>query len=332
MLMSPEVIRDLELIVREHYDLIGAVIFGPDAVDPKAWRKALELGLVDLNNSESIAKILQMFGAYMGTVGADPNSAQAQITLDEFRKMLREQTIARTEQEIASAKIARRTAAQYLAASGSKAAHQTVGKLHDLDAEADRTFKQTVRDVLGARYGDAEAQARIEAAGLAGGLGEDFFEDVYRGTIKQGVSDIGHLSGQWRRDLQRIVQTESHGLVQQGLQDRWEAQAADDAATFKRPVDDVRVYKIPRPGACKHCIRLHLDGEFPRIYFLSDATGNGTNVGRKAADWQFVVGSVHPWCGCPFFKVPAFVVMPDKWSSGQAAPSVIGVAGRLVVS
>ena len=64
---------------------------------------------------------------------------------------------------------------------------------------------------------------------------------------------------------------------------------------------DALVYKDVFPGACRHCIRLYLTdgiGSEPIIFKLSQLRENGTNIGRKAADWKATVGSVHPYCRC----------------------------------
>jgi len=57
---------------------------------------------------------------------------------------------------------------------------------------------------------------------------------------------------------------------------------------------------------CPHCRRLHLesDGVTPKIYRLSDVLANGTNVGKKADDWQMVINVVHPNCRCQLVQLP----------------------------
>lgn len=58
---------------------------------------------------------------------------------------------------------------------------------------------------------------------------------------------------------------------------------------------------------CNHCVRLHLTagpGSPPRIFRLSELIDNGSNVGKKARDWQATVPPVHPWCACVLVRVP----------------------------
>lgn len=64
------------------------------------------------------------------------------------------------------------------------------------------------------------------------------------------------------------------------------------------------MFKRPSPGACRHCLRLHIgpDGN-PRIFRLGDL--GASNVGRRKADWEVVRGATHPFCTCELGRVPA---------------------------
>lgn len=121
-------------------------------------------------------------------------------------------------------------------------------------------------------------------------------EELERGITErrslQGiVSEIGHRTGDWQRNLGRIVDTEYNTIFQQGR-----------AEQLKREYgDDVMVYKDVYPGACRHCIRLYLTGGIgskPIVFKLKTLEANGTNVGKKVADWKATVGSTHPHCRC----------------------------------
>lgn len=52
----------------------------------------------------------------------------------------------------------------------------------------------------------------------------------------------------------------------------------------------------PGHGACKHCEKFWYmaDGITPKIYLLSELIGNGSNIGKKAAQWLPTVDSTHP--------------------------------------
>jgi len=148
--------------------------------------------------------------------------------------------------------------------------------------------------------------------------------------VKEMVSDVGHATKDWARDIKRIVQTESHSAIQEGLKESWEEQEAQRAVEKEEPPKKLLAFKLTRGDACSHCDQLHTQGGAPRIYYLDEITGNGTNVGRKAAEWKVVIGATHPHCYCTLHKVPRMLEMPEGWHSGDAAPSVIGPGGAIM--
>lgn len=123
-------------------------------------------------------------------------------------------------------------------------------------------------------------------------LREELSEGVInKKSVAEIVLDLGRKSGDWERDLGRLVETEMHNAYEEGrastIQDKYGA--------------DAKVFKDVYPGACRHCIRLYLTsgiGSEPIIFKLSTLRENGTNVGRKPEDWKAVVGSTHPFCRC----------------------------------
>ena len=89
-------------------------------------------------------------------------------------------------------------------------------------------------------------------------------------------------------DIDRLVQSEMNNYFQQGQM------AEVDGEEI--------VYKIPRVGACRHCLRIHLhpDGT-PRKFKLKDVSGN-SNYGLPAYAWQFSIGPLHPYCYCVLYR------------------------------
>ena len=129
----------------------------------------------------------------------------------------------------------------------------------------------------------------------------DAYENIIKEKISRGiqdrqslseiVSEIGHRTGDWQRDMGRIVDTEMNNIMQEGR-----ARVIKD-----RTGDDAKVYKDVYPGACRHCIRLYLTagiGSKPKVFLLKELTANGDNVGKKVANWVPTLGAVHPWCRC----------------------------------
>lgn len=131
---------------------------------------------------------------------------------------------------------------------------------------------------------------------------ENLIEDEIKRTVLQKdsvksiVSDIGHATQDWERDLGRIAETELQDVYEHGkLQDINEKYG-----------DEVEIYKHVYPGACQHCIRLYLTngiGSQPILFTYEELLGNGTNIGRKVQDWKAVIGPVHPHCRCDIRKV-----------------------------
>lgn len=119
------------------------------------------------------------------------------------------------------------------------------------------------------------------------------------GTI---ISDIGHRTGDWSKDIGRIVDTEMNNIFQKG-------RAVQIAESNKGK--DPLVYKDVYEGACRHCIALYLThglGSKPRVFKLSVLVANGSNIGRKVEDWVATMGGVHPWCRCNLRHLPEFMV------------------------
>ena len=130
-------------------------------------------------------------------------------------------------------------------------------------------------------------------------------------SVRTLRSTLGQATQDWGRDLERVAHTELHTAHQVG-----------QAARYREmdPSGDPWVYKVPQPGACAECLRLHLgpDG-LPRMVRLSTLDPN--NVGRKRVDWQVVVGSTHPNCTCLLRRMPegwGFDEHGDPMPGGEA--------------
>jgi len=118
-----------------------------------------------------------------------------------------------------------------------------------------------------------------------------------RESITEMVLDLGNKTGDWSRDFLRISDYVMHTAFEEGK-----------AASFKSLENpDPLVYKDVFGGACRHCIKAYLSGGLgskPRVFRLSELLANGTNIGRKQAEWKPVVGSQHPYCRCSLRTLP----------------------------
>lgn len=114
---------------------------------------------------------------------------------------------------------------------------------------------------------------------------------IERQSVSSMVSEIGHRTGDWERDLGRIAETELNNAFQEGKAEQIKREKGEDAL----------VYKDVYHGACRHCIKAYLTrglGSEPRVFKLSELMQNGTNMGRKTKDWKPVLESMHPFCRC----------------------------------
>lgn len=108
-------------------------------------------------------------------------------------------------------------------------------------------------------------------------------------TTRKIANEIAHKTGDWGRDFDRIVQYASQAAYERGKAAGVEREHGLDALVCKRVL----------PGACKHCIRLYLTnglGSAPKIFTLRELINNGSNIGRKVADWLPTLDPVHPYC------------------------------------
>lgn len=115
-------------------------------------------------------------------------------------------------------------------------------------------------------------------------------------TIRQIANDISDKTGDWSRDFDRIIETTSQNAFELGKASEIER---------KNEGRDPEVYKRVFKEACKYCIKAYLTngiGSEPKIFKLSELRANGTNEGRKVADWLPVLGVMHPYCRCSIFE------------------------------
>lgn len=125
-----------------------------------------------------------------------------------------------------------------------------------------------------------------------------------RQSVQSIVSNLHHKTGDWQRDYGRIVETEMNTIFQMGRAEALEQKYGED----------VEVFKSVYPQACRHCIKAYLTsglGSQPKIFLLSELQANGTNIGRKVADWKPIVGSHHPFCRCNLNHHPKGTVWSD---------------------
>lgn len=112
------------------------------------------------------------------------------------------------------------------------------------------------------------------------------------------IQQLREYSNDWNRDWHRVAHTEmwsakNHGIANTIINDK--AQKGTDTLVY------IRVAK----NACPHCKRLYLDSDgIPKIFKLSELLANGTNYGKKVANWLPVIPPCHPNCMCILMVLP----------------------------
>lgn len=142
---------------------------------------------------------------------------------------------------------------------------------------------------------------------------------VERDSAASVAREIGKKIGDWTRDLGRIAETE--------MQNAFEVGKSEVFLETTSP-DDKVLYKQVYPGACKHCIRLFLTngiGSEPKLFSYNELLANGTNVGKRVADWKPVLGTIHPFCRCDLRRK---IGKNDVWDekSGMFVPPKVEVS------
>ena len=155
---------------------------------------------------------------------------------------------------------------------------------------------------------------------------------VERDTTKLIAAKISNQLNDWSRDWNRIVETEYQGVFNMGR-----------VQSYMREGDGTKtlIYFDVFSGSCRHCIRLYLTagiGSEPKLFTAEELIGNGTNIGRRVADWKpTIITAVHPFCyddkvevltnkGWKFFKdldkTELFLSINPETGEGEYVPAV----------
>jgi hypothetical protein len=225
--------------------------------------KAAGISFTGLGGAFPVYYRMYLFGRLTQLID-DPNSQQ--VTYADFEKYLqRQQYQPLTAFETVQYNIARQA---------------TYTKLKNLDHRMRSDVNNSITEELTrSEYEQIVKEEHISGVSL-------------RKSVTNIVSDIGHRTGDWAKDLGRIVDTEMNNIFQRGR-----------LVTIQRdaPGQDPLVYKDVYEGACRHCIALYLTnglGSEPRLFKLSQLIANGNNINRNVKDWRATLDGIHPWCRC----------------------------------
>lgn len=241
---------------------------------------ATQIGVEMLSDSE--LELLKQAGVNINEISDTPfdemfrwgmlsnaigNKRAKNLTYSQFKNFLSSsQYLPLTEVEKVAKTVAKKQAASDLRGLGNRIIQQTNQVLIEADQNQRAQYEKIVTD---------ESVKNIKN----------------RGTISNLVSNLGHKTGDWARDFGRISDYVMHQAFEEG-------RAAQIKTQFG--VESI-VYKKVFQSACKSCVKLYLTDGFgskPKVFKLTELQNNGTNIGRKVAEWKPVIGPTHPWCRC----------------------------------
>lgn len=265
MFLTPALLLKLKAIVEKHHVAFLVDAWGSASVSSVVLDELKAQGWVA--SGKNTVEDAYLFGQLAAQLGTPAAKA---LSYDQFQAQLQKNPIPLTTAEQHAVQTAQLTAAQYVVGLGN-VVDKDVGQIV---VNADHALAAKLKgDIVD------ETAKNLEA----------------RKTVKQLRSDLGHRMQDWTRNLDRIAITEKHNALDMGVA----------AGIEKTHGDSSRVCKLTQPGACTHCIRLHVgpDGA-PRIFKLSQLAAPGANVKKKPQDWVACIGAVHPHCQCLTTRVP----------------------------
>lgn len=271
--LSPETVAALRRLVQDHLLAYMVDCYGAGTLPAAEIDRLVRSGLLSPASADAMRRDFLEDAFLAGMVLArleDARRSSSRYTLAELEAELVRNPIALSDTDRRALDWAREGAALNCRHLGERAA-------------------QGVEDVVWTYSEERRAADESEIRGATARAVEE------RRTPKWLRAELGRRIGAYEQDLDRIACTE--------LQDAHNEGAARGVLHDHGP--DALVVKIPNPKACSTCRALYLDGDGnPRTFTMAELIGNGTNVGRKRAEWRPVVGTTHPWCACFLRRLP----------------------------
>jgi len=268
--LTKEQLKEIERIIDDHIGIIMKISVGEDRQVNKDLLK--KLGIPEdapdmIQNAFVLGKIIQLL---------EENDIK-KMTFDQLKEKAKEYKLTTVERN--SLDYARKNAAKYVTGLGQRIKTDITGKIDEIshDANLEAAERKIIRDTVAQGILKQQSRSRL-------------------------VSELGHATGDWKRDWKRLAHTEL-----------WNSKLLGEAITILQGQSiygdkggDTLVYRRPSPDACQHCKRLYLedDGVTPKVFKLSELLKNGTNVKKKVSEWKPIVGATHPNCTCPIAVLP----------------------------
>lgn len=181
-----------------------------------------------------------------------------------------------------------------------------------------------IRGSLGRIFRDVNGVVRGEHATARANQEEFIREQVVEGlsrrlSHREIARELNRLTGDWRRDFRKSVAYISHTALNEG-------RAALIERRYEGQNQEAQLYFQVQPDACPRCVELYLTagpGSAPRLFTLKQLQANGTNIGRKQADWRATLGALHIHCRCLVTEyIPGQVWQRGRfeWPDGVRTP------------
>lgn len=267
MIITPEQYEEIREVIRFHHEAIVEALLGTSALPEDVVSAMTVLGVPRwASAAPAVAEAVQL-GAILSAM-PDPNAA---MSYPEFVKRLARRNMPLSRSEANAIDYVQEKGARYCRGLGNRVSHNVEGAIVQASTERREEIRTQVR--------------------------EQTVESVkWRETTGQLKTRIGRMTGEWKRDLQRIAHTELQNAMLEGKAADIEDEHGPHAA----------VAKVPNPDACPDCKRLYLDKNGnPRMFLLSELRGESNAISpdnparaRRRRDWIPTLESVHPYCQC----------------------------------
>lgn len=271
--LSPAEIQELRALISQHWTALEVRTFGPAAVGLGAGdvQALVDAGILDASTVGMIDpwKDSYLIG-HLRQKAVESGLDLASMSWPEVRAAIAASPLPLTATEAAAIEIAQQTAGLYCHGLGNRLENEILSAYNLEDLQLRQETMELIQDET------ASALSR------------------HRGA-RNLASRLAEVTQDYSRDWTRIANTELHDAQEHGFA----------AAVRNEHGRDTLVAKLTNPDACAACIRAYTEDGRPRIFTLAELEENGTNVGRKQADWLPVVGVMHPHCDCRLIHVPA---------------------------
>lgn len=180
---------------------------------------------------------------------------------------------------------------------------------------------------------EAYRQARNRAGEYARGLGnyvdqrtQTVIKEIWQGEVIQRFADKDKREENLELLRERTAEAIAHGWTADELARRMARETGDFGRNWERIAETelqgayndgvfieavkyegkgARFARVPDAGACEACKSLFLNADgSPIIFTAEELDRNGTNVGRKRANWKATLWPIHPRCRCDIQPVP----------------------------